>query len=865
MANYQSKYTGVQVDEAIGKVLANGAGEAVSTHNSDTYAHTDIREQISQLSSEIVDIKSESLQQAPLFANSVDELNESGDTSKLYVLPDGYIYAYTGENVGGGTIPNFTDQLSTSEDLNSTEAFNGTGYMTGAYLTTSSPFYTVSGKENEWLTGYILYTTDKPIYIKGVSFTTAAHDRILFYSVKNTRVAPAITSGGSVETYFTVEQLDSDYYKLTPISGSGFTSSIKYVRMGFTTGTPSNVIITVDEPITYTTVEDSIVYKWENTNHAFVTSENVNGSIVVNGNVEFVNSIEECVDKTKLYVLPDGYIYANVKKTTEGSTTPNFKNLLDDAGYVENTYLSSGNEGTRDGVECTGYMPFDGTGNYVIYLSGITATASTSNFRFVFYCEDGNLKYQVNNSNMESNVYAPISYETGEDGNIVKLDCNAFVTAVLNKEGNNKIPTHFRLCSDKIDENSIITVNEEITYTTVEGGEVYEWKNTGHAFVPADYEDRIIALETDMVTAKQDIKVLQNHVNTTPSGDIIPQAVATGASELVNLALSRADGNVLRFLISSDAHQRNEGDSSVEISAGNKELGLAYGEILNSIGVDFVSNLGDSAWASYKNTAEQVREQIKQFNKYVYPYIKGEQILNCEGNHDDSVYSTIDNDGDGVVSSTEKFSLAETFSLIYSHNKNIVFDTDHYIDGYCYKDFEHLKVRVICLNTEQGTSDGGVVESYQAKWLEEVALNMTDKTDWQVVTLAHHPLSFGTASLNAVVDIIDEFIKSGGSYIGHFHGHAHAFSVVKMQRNIGGTYTDINAWEICVPNACYTRSNQYKGNSNARIARYSTETTYNKSNEDGLRTSFNLVTIDLDNKIIYADNYGAGINREISY
>lgn len=33
-------------------------------------------------------------QLAPEYANSVEELNESGDTTKLYVLPDGFIYAY---------------------------------------------------------------------------------------------------------------------------------------------------------------------------------------------------------------------------------------------------------------------------------------------------------------------------------------------------------------------------------------------------------------------------------------------------------------------------------------------------------------------------------------------------------------------------------------------------------------------------------------------------------------------------------------------------------------------------------------------------------------------------------------------------
>jgi hypothetical protein len=608
---------------------------------------------------------------------------------------------------------------------------------------------------------------------------------------------------------------------------------------------------------------------------------------VVNGNVEFVNSVEDCIDKTKLYVLPDGYIYANVKKTTEGSVTPNFKNqipistdtdgkIYDGDGFAENMYLSSGVPTSRSGIDCSGFIPIGcgssstASGEQVVRMSGITAGNNT-NFRIAFYDIDKNyLGMQIYGNSFDSNTIKDgetlkVPYETDESGNYTLVDFTTITGFMKEKsEVSNYygVTAYIRICCPNIDGNSILTVNEEIAYTTVEAGTVYEWINTGHAFVPADYEDRIISLETDLATAKEDIKELQNSTNTTPSGEIIPQAVVTGASILVDKALSRADGNVLRFIIYSDAHQYNE---NADITNGNIELGKAIGEVVNQIGVDFVSGIGDNAWASYQNTAEEVRAQIKQFNRYVYPHIKCEQILNCEGNHDDAVYSTIDNDGDGTTSSAEKFSLAETFSLIYAHNKNVVFDVDHYIDGYCYKDFEHLKVRVICLNTEQGTGDGGVVESYQIKWLDEVALNMTDKPDWQVVTLAHHPFSYGTSSLSAVVDIIDAFIKSGGNYIGHFHGHAHAFSVVKMQRNISGTYTDIDALEICIPNACFSRNNQYKGNTNARLARYSTETTYNKTNEDGNRTSFNLVTVDLDNKIIYADNYGAGIDREISY
>lgn len=79
----------------------------VTAHNNDTAAHSGIREQINELSSEIADIKDESLQQTPLFANNIEECT---DTSKLYVLPDGYIYGYVTKLV------NPTNQLKKAID-----------------------------------------------------------------------------------------------------------------------------------------------------------------------------------------------------------------------------------------------------------------------------------------------------------------------------------------------------------------------------------------------------------------------------------------------------------------------------------------------------------------------------------------------------------------------------------------------------------------------------------------------------------------------------------------------------------------------------------------------------------------------------
>jgi hypothetical protein len=145
--------------------------------------------------------------------------------------------------------PTYTNQLTIAQAIDSTDSYNGVGYRTGYYLTSSGTFES-AGKATEWMTGCIPYTIDKSIYIRGVSFTTASHDRMYFFSSKTTRVAPGINSGTTnLRTYFTIEQLGTNYCKLTPIGGSGLNATTQYVRMSFTTGTPSEVIITVDEPI----------------------------------------------------------------------------------------------------------------------------------------------------------------------------------------------------------------------------------------------------------------------------------------------------------------------------------------------------------------------------------------------------------------------------------------------------------------------------------------------------------------------------------------------------------------------------------------------------------------------------------------
>lgn len=72
---------------ALGKAGAGGGAELAKRINQN-------KEDISELSERLNDVIEQGIQQTPLFAESVEWLNENGDTSKVYVLPDGYIYMH---------------------------------------------------------------------------------------------------------------------------------------------------------------------------------------------------------------------------------------------------------------------------------------------------------------------------------------------------------------------------------------------------------------------------------------------------------------------------------------------------------------------------------------------------------------------------------------------------------------------------------------------------------------------------------------------------------------------------------------------------------------------------------------------------
>lgn len=370
-----------------------------------------------------------------------------------------------------------------------------------------------------------------------------------------------------------------------------------------------------------------------------------------------------------------------------------------------------------------------------------------------------------------------------------------------------------------------------------------------------------------------ELEVILRMVNELPQageGEAVADYVVAEASAVVDKVISREGANPFRFIAFADAHQKND---DVNISNGNRDAGHGIAEVLKLMGAEFVGFLGDATWASSANdTEETVTEQMKTFNRYFGDALKSEQQLRLEGNHE-----------------TDFLSANTIQTMIYGYNRDVIKDADHPIDGYCHKDFENHKIRVVCLNTNQLAMGG--MSGDQLKWFAETALDMTGKTDWSLMILSHHPLDYNAATLFVdAISILDAFINGGTvnittrdtneaisvdyaekncAFIANFHGHAHAFSVTKLQKRIAtDTYEDINGYAICIPNTCFTRNNQYIGESydnNPYVKKYTTETTYNKTAGTAESTSFNVVTVCTDTQMIYLDVYGAGIDREVVY
>lgn len=347
----------------------------------------------------------------------------------------------------------------------------------------------------------------------------------------------------------------------------------------------------------------------------------------------------------------------------------------------------------------------------------------------------------------------------------------------------------------------------------------------------------------------------------------IPDYIKSAALEVAKKARAVQTDESITFIAMSDAHQL---DTSADIVAGNKHAGMAAKVLTYALpGIDFCCYLGDYTAGSSTTTLAEGRQHFAEINADIDEAFSGIPQFRTLGNHDSLQYSKAQN---GSV-----LPVTELYSLCGAYNTGAAMGST--TEGYCYRDFESKKLRVICLNTAEATEKEYVSDA-QKLWFVNTLKAVGAKTGWNVLILSHHPLDWGGVCVlsnivKAYVDGGSITISSGNTVnfsgsnsatiLAAIHGHVHCFKAAKLNSIAGSVGTEYNVWRVATPNMCFARNNEYGQNGSAEYygIEFGETTTYNKTANSAKDTAFVVNVFNPSQQKIYSYCYGAGYDREI--
>ena len=346
----------------------------------------------------------------------------------------------------------------------------------------------------------------------------------------------------------------------------------------------------------------------------------------------------------------------------------------------------------------------------------------------------------------------------------------------------------------------------------------------------------------------------------------IPDYVKAEALEVAKKVEAVRTADSIVFIAASDAHQL---DTNTDIVNGNLHAGMAMKALAYILpGIDFACYLGDYTAGDPTTTLAEGRQHFAEINADIDEAFEGIPQFRTLGNHDSLQYSKAQN---GSV-----LSPSELYDLCGSYNTGAVMGST--TEGYCYRDFNSKKLRVICLNTAEN-SEKEYVSDTQKLWFANTLKAVGAKADWNVLILSHHPLDWGAVYIlsNIVKAYVDGSSIAVGSNTVNFngsnnakilaaiHGHVHCFKAAKLNYIANNIGTEYNVWRVATPNMCFTRNNEYGQNGNAEYygIEFGETTTYNKTANSANDTALVVNVVNPSQQKIYSYCYGAGYDREV--
>lgn len=455
------------------------------------------------------------------------------------------------------------------------------------WVTSSTGYSTTEHMSDAWSAVYnndgdVIQFTIPTVYNNTIRFARFCFDDINKNSVITIN-EEIIYSGGEESEYtnWLTSAMNPDgsiyngigyaqYKRLSASGGYTESTSEKQFLTGFIPAKANYVIRFKNISMPYGTdgTHESEVYLCDNVSSPFTVTSNPDAHELPS---TWVVEYDSSNNITKIIVSPDykgSYIRFNlgfvdgssiITVNEEIKFSSTFENILDSVGYTESMRISASGgyvekPATDTGVDLTGYIPVKF--NDVLRFKNITIP-------------------KINTGNYENTIYMFTSEKVGTGSGAVTDFIGTGYWAAEWDENDNLVQLTYggadgciRMNATHIDDTSIITINTEIP-ENIDQDVKYKWKNTGHAFVPADYEDRVIECETKVNSFAARISSNTTKVNSAisriealeengvASNDDIPSYWQSHIDERVNdirEAMESAGRNKSAFLWYHDVH-----------------------------------------------------------------------------------------------------------------------------------------------------------------------------------------------------------------------------------------------------------------------------------------------------------------------
>lgn len=447
---------------------------------------------------------------------------------------------------------------------------------------------------------------------------------------------------------------------------------------------------------------------------------------------QFAESIEDCTDTSRVYILPDGYIYAyQLSIPLESyvnylllSTDENGNPYNGGQGWKADTRLnSSGTEVTASGTEVTGFIPLT-IGDVLRFENMKIAGVSPNTTQYIVFYDSNKtkLKHVYTHNLVSMSNQAP--YFTLDIDNYWQT-YNTVNLEAMDGEVDWSDLSYFRLSAEEITADSAIIINDETNSSEA----VYAWSSTGHAFVPADYEDRILALEASVKDHSTGLSQTDDRLDTLEAGYgsvVLPSYWKTHCDEkiaVIRSAMEEAGRNKSAFLWYTDVHWAYGSQMSPRL--------LKY--LYQNTAINKV-NFGGDIVDDYAVSAEKCMDGLRVWRLETQDIPNHHSVV---GNHD--------NDIEELSTDARRYG----FLMAAEENPHIVRGGDFYY----YIDDPNEKTRYLYLDTSMCTSSTAAGDADAFRFVID-ALKAAP-FGWHIVAVSHIWFLYADTSEPTVGNIPD--------------------------------------------------------------------------------------------------------------